>query len=87
MSSDRQWSTPFGRFIKKFTVRRLVAVLGQRGRPVTNQAVYSWLWGRTAPRPETARELASISRGHLRLDDIYRQRCTAAEPRQGTKSE
>ena len=78
----RRWSTPFGKWVSAYTVRRLIADLGERGVGVTLHAPYDWLSGRTRPRPSRAVAIADLSGGRITLDEIYRQRAEIAGHRQ-----
>ena len=67
-----RWRSPFGEFIARYTVSRLVSALRGRGVSVTRGAVYAWVSGRTRPRPDAARAIVSASQGEIRYEDIYR---------------
>lgn len=67
----RRWNTSLGSFVREYTMGRLISSLGGRGVRVTPHAVYSWVSGRSAPRPNTARALVLVSRGRIRFDDLY----------------
>lgn len=58
--------------MSKETVRRVVLKLGQAGYDVRIGTVYGWLRGRNVPKPKAALALTQISRGKIRLEDVYR---------------
>jgi hypothetical protein len=70
----RRWRTSFGRWVTSFGVTRLAVELSGAGQPVTRHAIYQWVAGVTAPRPERAVRIVELSRGLVHLADIYRQR-------------
>ena len=70
----RRWRTSFGRWVMTFGVTRLTNELSGRGQSVTGQAVYQWIAGVTAPRPDRALQIVELSGGAVGLSDIYRQR-------------
>ena len=72
----RRWRTSFGRWVMSYGVTRLTCDLSRRGQPVTAQAVYQWVAGVTAPRPERAMRIVELSAGAVALGDIYQQRET-----------
>lgn len=76
MPRTNRWNTRFGRFTARFGVTRLAAELTQHGAPVTPSAVYKWIAGRHAPRPEVMESIASLSRGRVSLQDILSQRAS-----------
>jgi len=70
----RRWKSKFGRWVKRYGVSRLAADLGRSATPITSHAIYEWISGHSAPRPERARAIARLSRGQLCLDDVYHHR-------------
>jgi len=76
----RRWSTPLGSFVSSYPSDRLVADLAGIGEPVTIAAVYSWVAGRSVPRPTRAIAIVRLSGGRLTLDDVYSHR-TAVDTR------
>ncbi len=70
----RSWRTPLGSFIGEYGVDRLTADLAAAGQPVTRTAVYNWIGGRHAPRPDCAVQITRLSEGRVSLADIYLQR-------------
>lgn len=70
----RRWRTSFGRFVRSVGVERLTIQLRSAGQPITRNAVYNWLAGDHAPRPEAAAAIVRLSRGRLQLAEIYRHR-------------
>jgi hypothetical protein len=77
-----RWKSSLGCFVREYTVRQLIASLGGKGIRVTPHAVYSWISGRAAPRPNAARAVVLVSGGRVCLDDIYGRR-----PQHGAKGE
>jgi len=63
----------FAAFVKRYTVRKLLAAMRDAGRPVTSAAVYHWCSGRRLPRPEYGLAIEEISRGEITIRDIYPQ--------------
>ena len=49
------------------------------GQPITRQAIYGWVAGRSTPRPALALRIVGLAHGRLTLADLYRQRFGAAE--------
>lgn len=74
-----RWATPFGQFVSRMGVGRLVSELHRLGEPVTNKAVYSWISGDGRPRMDTAMKLVRISEGALSLESIVSQRVSVAD--------
>lgn len=69
-----RWETPLGRWVCDLTARGVAAELRAAGMPVTESAVYKWVAGSHAPRPDVALELVRISGEHLTLRDVYAPR-------------
>jgi len=74
LREPRRWRTSFGRWVMSYGVTRLTVDLSGRGQPVTRQAVYQWVAGVTAPRPDRAMRIVELSAGAVGLSDIYEQR-------------
>jgi hypothetical protein len=70
----RRWNTQFGRWVGSYGVTRLCEALSRAGQPVTPHAVYGWVGGRIAPRPQRAIAIARLSGGALGVGEIYGQR-------------
>lgn len=66
------WRTRFGAFVGGYGVERLSLEFQRRGDPVTNSAVYSWIYGRRAPRPQAVDIILAVSHGRVTRDDIRR---------------
>lgn len=80
-SSTARWRTPFGRWVRAYSTRDVAAGITKRlGYSVSQLAIYHWVAGRRAPRPELARAMVQLSRHQISLDDIYQQRIRLAEP-------
>lgn len=75
-----RWRTSFGRWVATVGVGNVTAGLARAGQPVTTHTVYDWLSGHRSPRPGRAIELVRLSRGSLRLEDIYRHVERVREP-------
>ena len=69
-----RWRTKFGTWMSRVGVSNVARELRERGYSVTPTGLYHWIAGDVSPRPSAARELVRISRGRLRLVDIYRHR-------------
>jgi hypothetical protein len=69
-----RWETRFGGWVGHVTVRGVVRELTILGVPVTPKGVYGWLAGVTVPRAERAMAMVKISRGRIRLEDVYRHK-------------
>jgi hypothetical protein len=69
--SPAYWRTPFGSWLRSYTVRRLTQRLDQLQCPVTATAVYSWVEGRAAPKVDHARAIVRLSQGGLTMAQIY----------------
>lgn len=57
--------------MSKVTVRRVVERLSVSGYEVRVGTVYGWLRGRSVPKPQAALALTRMSRGKIRLEDVY----------------
>ena len=68
------WSTAFGRWVRGFTVSKLVGQLELAGQGVTRHAVHAWVAGRAVPRYERVAAIVALSGGALSLADVYSQR-------------
>lgn len=64
--------TPFGRWVDRYRVARLITDLAALKHPVTHQAVYQWIGGKTRPRPDVAMAIARLSDGEIGIADVYR---------------
>lgn len=72
-----RWRTPLGKWVRRYGAAELAHELGLGAHQPTKhraQAVYQWISGRTVPRPDHALRIVSLSRGKVRLEDIYAQR-------------
>lgn len=67
-----RWSTKFGCFVARLSVRGVADAMASRGVIVTDRAVYGWLSGRTFPRREHVEALVAVSSGRLDLEDVFR---------------
>jgi hypothetical protein len=78
-ASSPRWVTPFGSWVRGFTVARLVSALRAGGHTATRAAVHHWVAGRAIPQPRAkALAIVELSRGSVSLEDIYRQRDRAS---------
>lgn len=67
-------STKFERWVREFGVARLSSALRSEG-PATEaspSAIYQWIYAETEPRSAKALAMVKISRGKIKLQDIYR---------------
>lgn len=78
--APRRWTTPLGRWVTGYGVTRLARDLSHRGQPVTTHAVYQWIAGVTAPRPDRAVAIVELSSGAVGIADIYAQRGVRSGP-------
>lgn len=68
-ATDRRWESPLGRFVDFYGADELASRV-----EVHKTAVYHWVSGRAAPRPEKAFVILRIARSTglaVSLDDIY----------------
>src|SRR3990172_7345887 len=81
MRMRRHWATRFGLWVRGYGASRLAADPGRAvyGQPITRQAIYGWVAGRSTPRPALALRIVGLAHGRLTLADLYRQRFGAAE--------
>ena len=77
-----RWRTRFGTWVKGYGPNRLARDVGRGlyGQPLTPEAIYQWVSGTNAPRPQHALRIVQLARGRVSFEDIYGQR-TAATPR------
>jgi hypothetical protein len=83
---EPRWKTRFGSWASQVTVSEIAVNLSKMGVPVTQRAIYIWLSGRSAPRPDAAEAMVRLSKilrechacgrpaGRLTLEDVYRHR-------------
>lgn len=72
--NDRRWATPFGRWVARTGVSRIVEGLSSDPETrITRGTVYQWLQGH-GPHPSRALALVSLSRGRLSLEEILKHR-------------
>lgn len=67
-----RWQTRFGRFVRRYGAAKLARDLN-----VEPSAIYQWIRGYTAPRPQTIVTIVLLSRENrtrLTITDIYAQR-------------
>lgn len=69
-----RWDTPFGRWVRDYSVDRLVRELQRRGHRVTAPAVYSWVRGAHQPKPAIGMEIVRLADGYLGFNDVYGHR-------------
>lgn len=69
-----RWNTPFARWLDGYTVPRIVESLRLSDAPITDQAVYHWVAGRTSPRLEHAEAIVRLSEGRVTITDIVSHR-------------
>jgi transcriptional regulator with XRE-family HTH domain len=68
-ATDRRWESPFGCFVDFYGADELASRMD-----VHRTAVYHWVSGKAAPRPEKAFAIRRIARSTgftISLDDIY----------------
>jgi DNA-binding transcriptional regulator YdaS (Cro superfamily) len=68
-ATDRRWESPLGRFVNFYGADELASRM-----EVHKTAVYHWVSGAAAPRPEKAFAIRRIARSTgfaISLDDIY----------------
>lgn len=70
-----RWGTPLGRVISEITVSGVVKALSDNeSTRITNMAVYRWIYGKTAPRPQVALRIVELAHGSLTMADVYQHR-------------
>lgn len=76
---------PFGRFVARYGVRRLVADVRKvtipglpNGAHITTHSVYDWLSGRRTPDWRHAKAVVAISGGELTVFDVMDHRLRLA---------
>lgn len=73
-----RWQTHLGQWVADLTPSRVALELRGAGLPVTESAVYKWVAGQHAPRPDIALRIVEISGGRLSVADVYLQRAEVA---------
>lgn len=68
--NDR-WNTKLGRWLDGYGVGQLATTLREQGAPVSVQAIYGWISGRSIPQPPAGRIIVRASAGELSLEDVY----------------
>jgi len=67
---QRRWGTPFGGFVREYGAQALARRLSARGFSISDQAVYNWVSGRTAPRLEIIEAIEEESKGRIGFKEI-----------------
>ena len=67
-------NTKFEKWVRGFGVAKLAAELRAIGpdAEATPSAIYQWLYGETEPRSAKATAMVRLSRGAVKLEDVYR---------------
>lgn len=55
-----RWTTRFASFVGEYTVAALTRDLAGLGEPISDQAVYSWISGRSQPRLRVAEKIVEL---------------------------
>ena len=79
----RRWRTPIGRWMDGYQITRLARELEERGAPVTKNAIYQWLAGRTTPASRVRLALSKIEGGRVALMRIDEHRIRITQEREG----
>jgi len=80
----RNWSTRFSSFVGEVTVTGFVRRLDGAGCPVTVQAVYQWISGRTSPRRTALAAIERVSGGAVTAADVRQHMEVVGHGRSGS---